>query len=263
MPGRLNYKDPDDMSELSRAPRQAQRRQSSRRDKLTRKAQSGSVSSRKPQALRLTPVGVADAAMIHDAVLKILGEVGVIVDHDPSRRMLIEQAGCREGADGYLRMPPDLVERAIATIPDKITLYDLNGRLRVDTSSKVSSYCPGHNCVRVLDHRTRELRPCRLEDVKNTAILCEKLPNIDMACSLGYPSDVPAEDEAVETVRAMVENSSKPAAILAHDDIIQETCCIRFRFSGADSRRNPSVAGTGRRGSVGTGRQALRQMVRG
>jgi trimethylamine--corrinoid protein Co-methyltransferase len=209
------------MTDLATEPQRPQRRKSSRRDKISRKAKSGSVSSRKTQALRLTPVNKADAGMIHDAVLKILWEIGVIVDHHPSRKMLVEEFGCREGSDGYIRMPPDLVEQAISTVPKKITLYDLNGDLRVDTSTKIPSYCPGHNCVRIVDHRTRELRPCRLEDIKNTAVLCEKLPNIDMVCSLGYPSDIAAEDEAVETVRAMVENSIKPAAILAHDDVIQ------------------------------------------
>ena len=122
--------------------------------------------------MRLTPVNKADASMIHDAVLKILWEIGVIVDHHPSRKMLVEEFGCREGSDGYVRMPPDLVERAISTVPRKITLYDLNGNLRVDTSTKTPSYCPGHNCVRILDYRTRELRPCRLEDIKSTAVLC-------------------------------------------------------------------------------------------
>ena len=210
------------MTDLATEPQRPQRRQSSRRDKMSRKAKSGSVSSRKTQALRLTPVKKADAGMIHDAVLKILWEIGVIVDHHPSQKMLVEEFGCREGSDGYVRMPPDLVEQAISTVPKKITLYDLNGNVRVDTSTKIPSYCPGHNCVRIVDHRTRELRPCRLEDIKNTAVLCERLhANIDMVCSLGYPSDIPAEDEAVETVRAMVENSIKPAAILAHDDVIQ------------------------------------------
>ena len=32
---------------------------------------------------------------------------------------------------------------------------------------------------------------------------------------------VPPEDEVVETVRAMYENCRKPAALLAHDDVIQ------------------------------------------
>ncbi len=60
------------MADLATERQRPQRRQSSRRDKLSRKAKSGSVSSRKKQAVRLTLVNKADASMIHDAVLKIL-----------------------------------------------------------------------------------------------------------------------------------------------------------------------------------------------
>ena len=148
--------------------------------------------------------------------------MGVIVDHADTRKNLIRNHGCLEADRGYIRIPPDLVEQSLATVPDKIILYDLDGNIKVDTSSKISSYCPGHNCVRILDHRTGQLRPCLLDDVRETARLCEQLPNIDMVCSLGYPSEVPAEDEAVETTRAMYENSTKPAALLAHDEHIQQ-----------------------------------------
>ena len=135
---------------------------------------------------------------------------------------LIRQHGCIEDDNGYLHLPPDLIEQTIATVPKKILLYDSDGNLRVDTSSNVSSYCPGHNCVRILDFRSGELRPCLLEDVRETAKLCEQLPNIDMVCSLGYPSEIPPQDEVVETTRVMYENCSKPAALLAHDDEIQK-----------------------------------------
>ncbi|MGI9464292.1 MAG: trimethylamine methyltransferase family protein, partial [Aestuariivirgaceae bacterium] len=212
----------DPSQDIPPLPDRARRRSASRRDKISRKAQAGTVSSRKPKRLTLPVLKREQALLIHDAVRRILWDVGVIIDHHPTQRMLVEGHGCVVGDDGYVRMPPELVDRAISTVPDRIELFDLNGNLRVDTKSKVSSYCPGHNCVRLLDHETGHLRPCTLEDIRRTARVCEQLPNIDMVCTLGYPSDVAAEDEAVEATRAMVENSTKPAAILAHDEHIQE-----------------------------------------
>ncbi|NNE23885.1 MAG: hypothetical protein HKN11_14880, partial [Rhizobiales bacterium] len=197
------------------------RRTSSRGDKISRKAEAGTASNRKPKANRLSLVKSEKCALIHDAVQKILWEVGVVVDHQPTVRMLVDQHGCRLGDDEFVRMPPDLVDRAISSVPERVTLYDLNGNLKVDTQAKVTSYCPGHNCVRLLDHETGLLRQCSLEDIRRTARVCEALPNIDMVCTLGYPSDVAAEDEAVLSTRAMLENSTKPAAILAHDEHIQ------------------------------------------
>ncbi len=106
-------------------------------------------------------------------------------------------------------------------MPRTIRLYDLNGNLKVDMSSRITSYCPSHNCVRILDRVTGTLRPCTLQDIRETAKVCEALPNISMSCSLGYPGNVPAEDEAVATVKTLFEHCTKPAAILAHDEHIQ------------------------------------------
>ena len=198
------------------------RRSKSRQEKAQRKASASNQVGKLAQKVSLELVNNEDAALIHEAVTTILWELGIIVEHQPTRDLLVKQYACRQGSDDYIRLPPDLVNRAISTVPDKVVLYDLNGNLRVDTSSKISSFCPGHNCVRILDFRSGELRPCSLEDIRETAKLCEQLPNIDMVCSLGYPSEVPPEDEVVETVRAMYENCSKPAALLAHDENIQE-----------------------------------------
>ena len=207
------------MAEL--AARRPGRRKSSRAAKLNRKAHIADMTRLKDQALRLRLVDQQQVTVIHDAVLKILSEIGVVLEHEATRAMLIADHGCRLGDDGYLRMPPDLVERALGTVPRAIRLYDLNGNLKVDTSSRVTAYCPGHNCVRVLDWRTGTLRPCTLQDIRETAKLCEALPNLSMSCSLGYPGDIPAEDEAVETVRTLFAHCTKPAAILAHDEQIQ------------------------------------------
>ena len=206
------------MSDSAGKPR---RRKSSRANKVQRKAQIAGISKLKDQALQLHVATSGQTAMIHEAVLKILSGIGVVLEHDATRDKLIRDHGCTLGEDGYVRMPPDLVNRALETVPREIRLYDLNGALRVDTSSRITSYCPGHNCVRVLDRTTGALRPCTLADIRETAKVCEALPNLSMSCSLGYPSDIPAEDEAVETVKMLFEHCAKPSAILAHDEHIQ------------------------------------------
>ena len=197
-------------------------RSSARRQKARRQVELRQQSSKQIRNLSLELVESKEVKLIHDAVKAILWNVGIIVEHRATRNDLIKKHGCVEGDDDYIRLPPDLIEKTIATVPRKILLYDRDGNLSVDTASKVSSYCPGHNCVRILDFRTGELRQCLLEDIRETAKLCEQLPNIDMVCSLGYPSEIPPEDEVVETTRVMYENCSKPAALLAHDDDIQK-----------------------------------------
>jgi len=207
------------MSETN-TPRRRGRR--GRQLKAERKVSASFESAKQTQRVSLELVNSSQAVLIHEAVKSILWDVGVIIEHRSTRDLLVKQHGCRQDDAEYIHLPPDLVDQAIASVPERLLLYDHDGNIRVDTASKVSSFCPGHNCVRILDFRSGELRPCSLDDIRETAKLCEALPNMDMVCSLGYPSEVPPEDEVVETVRAMYENCSKPAALLAHDEIIQE-----------------------------------------
>ncbi len=159
---------------------------------------------------------------IHDGALRILDEVGVIVDDEGTRRDLLENRGCRQDEDGYVRIPPARVEAALQTVPRSVELYNREGERVVDTAADRPAYCAGHNCVNILDHRTGELRPGVLNDLANTARVCEALPHLDVACSLGYPTDVEAEAEAVTSVTAMMDNTVKPIAFTAHDEIKAE-----------------------------------------
>ena len=197
-------------------------RSKSRQSKAQRNIETQKLDNKLEQHLSLELINFSNLEAIHKTVKEVLWKVGAIFEHPPTRTNLIQNHGCREGDGGYIHIPPDLIDQVISTTPSHIKLYDLEGRERVDTSSKISSFCPGHNCVRILDFRTDELRPCHLDDIRETARVCAQLANIDMVCSLGYPSEIPPEDEVTETVRAMYENCTKPAALLAHDEFIQE-----------------------------------------
>ena len=197
-------------------------RKSSRRLKAERQVTAQHVNSKLPKKLFLETVGIDRSKLIHDAVKKVLWEVGAIYEHVPTQQRLINDYGCREIDGERIQIPPDLVDKVLSTLPRQIKLFDLDGHERVDTSSKTPSFCPGHNCVQILDYKTDNLRPALLEDIRSTARLCDALPNIDVVCSLGYPSEVAPENEVTECTRVMYENSTKPAALLAHDEFIQE-----------------------------------------
>ena len=141
------------------------------------------------------------------------------IDDEATRRSLIHDHGCREGEQGYLRFPEEMVAQALDSVPAKVILYDRNGVPTVDTSVPIPRFCPGINCVHVLDFETGAHRPCTLADIAMTGRVCEALPNIDVAASLGYPGDVPVEEESVATVKALTENTKKPVVFTGHDDV--------------------------------------------
>ena len=165
----------------------------------------------------------SSAAQIRQAVLQILREVGAIVDDDDTRKLLVHDHGGLRGDDGRIRFPEDLVERSLETMPSHLTLYDQNGDLAVDTTDRIARFSGGHNCVQVLDFETGEYHPATLKDIEKAGCVQDALPNIDALASLGYASDVPVEDEALITVKALVENSKKPVVWAGHDEVEAES----------------------------------------
>jgi len=167
--------------------------------------------------LKLRVLSKEETNRVHQTTLRMLSEIGVAVqDHDT--RKILREKGCREGKGGNFLFEETLIRDALSTVPAKVVLYDRKGTVAVDTDDTLSRFSPGGNCLNVLDYQTGFHRPCLLKDIVETARLCEKLPHIDVALSLGSPSDVSPDEEALAAVRAMVGNTSKPLAFIAHDE---------------------------------------------
>ncbi|MGD2126631.1 MAG: trimethylamine methyltransferase family protein, partial [Desulfobacteraceae bacterium] len=68
---------------------------------------------------------------IHQAVLQILGKMGMQVLHDDAVTLL-RNAGCPVQRNGMVRIPEALVEKAIQSAPRNIPIYDREGTLAMD-----------------------------------------------------------------------------------------------------------------------------------
>ena len=159
-----------------------------------------------------------DSSQTYQAAIDILRLVGMQVMDDDTRKLLAN-AGCRVNEEGRFLFYEELVQKALSSVPGSMVIYDRNGKVAVDTADAVPRFSPGLNCINVLDYKTREHRLCLLKDIVETARLCESLPNIDLAAGLGNPSDIPASEQAIETVKALVAGTGKPLAFIAHDEV--------------------------------------------
>ena len=113
-----------------------------RRNSLRRRQRAAAPAQlMRKRKLQLDVVDQQGAHAIHEVVLRILGEIGGIVEDEMTRRMLLRHADCREAADGYIQISQDLVQRALESVPNKVVLYDRDGNQVVDTSSLIPSFC--------------------------------------------------------------------------------------------------------------------------
>ena len=170
---------------------------------------------------RLRLLSPEHSRRVQEAAFRTLAEVGVLV-RDAEALRALAAAGCAQGADGRVRFPQDAVRRALQGIPRRLVLFDRRGKAAVDTADRIPRFALGANCLRTLDWRTGEHRSSTLADIRETARLCEKLPNLDLAATLGNPNELPAHEQALAAVRALAENTRKPLVFAAHDEVEDE-----------------------------------------
>lgn len=166
---------------------------------------------------------------IHTESLRLLQEVGVVVQHKGALEML-EKAGCRVEKK-HVFMPPALVEWAIKQAPSRILLYDRNGEFALDVSGRNAYYGVGSAEPRILDPFTGEERLCTEEDNKNCVKIADAMPYIDYMMSQCQVYDHPKTSYQHEYA-AMIRYSSKPQVVITGDldgikDVVEMASIVR------------------------------------
>jgi trimethylamine--corrinoid protein Co-methyltransferase len=157
----------------------------------------------------------AQVRALHNATLRILGEVGVQLQ-DPQGRELLLGAGAVESG-GRVRIPERLVEEAIASAPSRILMYDRLGNLSMPLELGKVFFGAGSDTTFTLDIEGGERRRAVAEDARRISRLIEGLDNIDFTMSMANPSDVPPDDLYIHAFVGMLRGTRKPIVYTAKD----------------------------------------------
>jgi len=110
--------------------------------------------------------------------LRLLDEVGV---HFPSQRALeifADHGAKVDWETEIVRIPPDLVKKAMSTAPRAFVLGGREERFDLLLDGSCSYLCTSGTGVHVVDPETGEMRPSRKEDVARWARVADALPLI-------------------------------------------------------------------------------------
>jgi trimethylamine--corrinoid protein Co-methyltransferase len=157
-----------------------------------------------------------DKEKIHQAVLEILSEIGMRINHDGAMALLTD-AGCTVQDDGMVKIPQDLVLKSIDSAPDNIAIYDREANHVMDLGGHRSYYGTGSDLIYSLESETMQRHPCVLEDVAQAARVADAMPNLDFIMSFAHPSDIPASRAYLHSFQTMAANSVKPIVCTAAD----------------------------------------------
>jgi len=96
---------------------------------------------------------------INWAALDILERIGVLIYSEEALALL---KGAGADVDGNLvRIPSGMVEKAMITVPKRLSLYNRHGHLAMPVEGHRVFYGAGSDCLNILDHRTGERRQRR------------------------------------------------------------------------------------------------------
>jgi len=165
---------------------------------------------------KLTMMGEEDCHRLHAASCRILERTGIRVYHEPALQ-LFRQAGAHVDGD-LVKIPADLVDAAIRTVPSSFTLYRRGGAVASCVLDGERVYFgPGSDTLRYLDPRTGVRRDFMMVDIGECMRLVDALPELSFVMSIGIPRDVPTERYFRYQFSAMLRNTTKPSVVVCND----------------------------------------------
>lgn len=176
----------------------------------------------------------------HKATLEVLERTGVDV-YNEAALALLQRAGAQV-TGVRVRFPSALVEWAISSAPESITIWSRDGVPTLQLSGRNVYFGPGPSCPNILDVYTGERRLVLSADLEDYARLCDALPNLDFMMSMGILAEE-AESSDVQEFAAMILNTKKPIVAWSWNeegaqDILD--MALPFRKGLDDLRQRPN-----------------------
>ena len=165
---------------------------------------------------RLSVLSGNQKEQIHEAVAAVLWSTGVRVE-EPKAVQILHDAGAQ--VDGQrVRIPTDVLDRALKQAPRVVTIYDRDGSEAMRLGTDAVYFGTHSDTPELLDLASGRLRPFRLDDVGQAALLCDALPNIDFIAMSGFAEEIrnPTVIPALAMAR-MMRNSTKPLGLGSND----------------------------------------------
>ncbi len=169
------------------------------------------------QGRKLNLLSGKRVSQIHEASLRILDEVGVLVADARLRDPLAQVGAHVDGTRGIVRMPPDTAMALVATAPSEFVLAGRDPEHDLRLGNRRVHLGTGGAAVRVLDLDDGTLRPSLLSDQHALARLTENLENVHFFQCPVVCNDVPKEITTINSFYAALAGTTKNVQEAATD----------------------------------------------
>ncbi len=157
--------------------------------------------------LQLTVLTDTDVGEIHQATLRILGEVGIVLDQAEACEILVGSGASIRG--DRILLTPDLVERALAQCPRRVSVQGRGGQTVILGDGNLHWHNVG-GARDVYDPSTGQRRSATLEDVRNSARLLDALDSTTSLTPFFTPQDIAGSLMSLAMYRHTLPHTTKP-----------------------------------------------------
>ncbi len=136
-----------------------------------------------------------DANMVQDIkeqALDILEDLGIFVENADALELL-KQHGITPSEDDRVRIPSDMVKKAVDSAPSVIQLFDREGNPSIELGGDNVCFDPGSAALTILDHNSTDVRKPVTEDFVRYAKVVQHLKHIGAQSTCMVCDDVPSE----------------------------------------------------------------------
>ena len=153
---------------------------------------------------------------IHHYSLEILSRVGIRVDSVRARKLFSGTIGVSEN-DQTVRIPAELVGRALETAPSVIDIYDRLGNFSFqlgNTESPQTRFGIGATNLYYQDPKTDAVAPFARQHMELATRLGSVLSNFDVISTVGIIQDIAPQVADLYGTLEMAANTTKPLVLL-------------------------------------------------
>jgi trimethylamine--corrinoid protein Co-methyltransferase len=128
---------------------------------------------------------------IVDESYQLLERTGVFIENREAVKLLRDAGARVEASSGRAFIPAKVVDRALATAPKSIMLYDARGEKSFLVGGDEVHFDPGSAALSLFDHQTQSERKAVTADVVRFSSLVQRLENFHFQSTGLISSDVP------------------------------------------------------------------------
>ncbi len=154
-----------------------------------------------------------EVAMLHDAALRVLEELGIMVLL-PEARGLLRDAGALVDDDLKVRVGRDIVAATLAEAPRRIRLRAANPDRERDYADGEMLFSAGAGCPNAFD-LDRGRRPGSLRDYEEALVLHQSFDALHKLTSSAEPQDVPVHLRHYAMMKGQLTLGDKPMFVYA------------------------------------------------